>query len=77
MRAKVGDELTVKGRHPGDQDRRGEIIDVIGADGAPPYVVIWRDGAESTLFIRPGHSSDTRPQDAVHEPARVVLTRHE
>lgn len=39
MRAQVGDELTVKDCHQGDEDRRGEIIMVHGADGAPPYVV--------------------------------------
>jgi Domain of unknown function (DUF1918) len=39
MQAQVGDELTVKGLHQGDEDRHGEIIEVIGADGAPPYMV--------------------------------------
>ena len=50
MRAQVGDELTVKGRHQGDEDRHGEIIQVIGPDGAPPYLVRWRDGRESVFF---------------------------
>lgn len=55
MKAKVGDEVTVKGRHQGDEDRRGEIIEVHGADGAPPYLVRWRDGHETLFFP----SSDT------------------
>jgi hypothetical protein len=55
MQAKVGDELTVKGRHQGDGDRHGEIIEVRGAGGAPPYLVRWRDGSESVFFP----SSDT------------------
>ncbi len=50
MRAQVGDELTVKGRHQGDEERHGEIIQVDGADGAPPYQVRWRDGHQSLFF---------------------------
>ena len=62
MYAQVGDELTVKGRHQGDEDRQGEIIQVDGADGAPPYVVRWRDGHQSVFFP----SSDTEIE---HHPA--------
>jgi hypothetical protein len=50
MRAQVGDELTVKGRHQGDGERHGEIIQVDGRDGAPPYLVRWRDGHQSLFF---------------------------
>jgi hypothetical protein len=50
MKAVVGDELTVKGRHQGDVERRGEIIEVHGADGSPPYLVTWRDGHQSVFF---------------------------
>jgi hypothetical protein len=50
MRASVGDEVTVKGRHQGDGDRHGEIIEVHGEDGAPPYLVRWRDEHESVFF---------------------------
>jgi Domain of unknown function (DUF1918) len=55
MQAKVGDELVVKGRHVGDQDRRGVITEVHGEAGAPPYLVRWHDGHES-VFVP---SSDT------------------
>lgn len=50
MRAHVGDELVVKGRHVGDDDRVGTITDIHGEDGAPPFVVTWEDGHES-IFI--------------------------
>ena len=66
MRAQVGDELTVKGRHQGDGDRHGEIIKVDGADGAPPYVVRWQDGHESVFFP----SSDTEVQHHAARPAK-------
>ena len=66
MRAQVGDELTVKGRHQGDGDRHGEIIKVDGADGAPPYVVRWQDGHESVFFP----SSDTEIEHHAARPAK-------
>jgi Domain of unknown function (DUF1918) len=50
MKAAIGDELTVKGRHQGDVDRHGEIIGVHGSDGSPPYVVRWKDGHESVFY---------------------------
>lgn len=55
MQAMVGDELTVKGRHQGDGDRHGEIIEVHGEGGSPPYLVRWQDEHESVFFP----SSDT------------------
>ena len=54
MRAEVGDELTVRGVHQGDEDRHGEIIRVDGADGAPPYLVRWRNGRETVFFPASG-----------------------
>ena len=50
MQARAGDELTVRGRHQGDEDRRGTILRVDGEDGAPPYLVRWRDGHESVFY---------------------------
>lgn len=54
MQAQVGDNLTVKGRRQGDEDRHGEIIEIHGAKGTPPYLVRWRDGAESLFFPAAG-----------------------
>jgi hypothetical protein len=62
MRAEVGDELTVRGVHQGDEDRHGEIIRVDGADGAPPYLVRWRDGHETVFFPAAG-------TEVTHHPA--------
>jgi hypothetical protein len=54
MRAAVGDEVTVKGRHLGDVDRHGEVIEVHGEEGSPPYLVHWQDGHESVFFPSAG-----------------------
>jgi len=50
MRADVGDRLVIKGHAVGEPDRDGEIIEVKGEDGAPPWVVRWSDGHEGLLF---------------------------
>jgi hypothetical protein len=53
MHAVVGDHVLVRGRNLGTGLRRGEIMEVRGADGNPPYVVRWeRDGHEA--FFVPG-----------------------
>jgi Domain of unknown function (DUF1918) len=61
MQAHIGDELTVKGVHQGDEDRHGTIIKVDGTDGAPPYVVRWLDGHESVFFPTSGTVVEHRP----------------
>jgi len=54
MKAQAGDELVVKGRHVGDPDRSGVIIEVIGQAGGPPYLVRWSDGHESSFYPTSG-----------------------
>ena len=46
MHASKGDHLVVDSRKVGCQPREGEIIEIQGQDGAPPYVVRWADGHE-------------------------------
>ena len=64
MKAVAGDKLTVRGRHQGDEDRQGEIIEVQGKDGAPPYLVRWRDGHQSVFF--PASGTEVEPHPARH-----------
>ncbi len=51
MKAAVGDQLIVHGVHVDDAAREGEILEVHGADGGPPYVVRWSDNGHETLFF--------------------------
>ena len=39
--AAVGDRITAHGLHVGDASRCGEVLEVKGAGGEPPYVVRW------------------------------------
>ena len=54
MKAQVGDQLAVRGRHVEDPDRTGVIIEVRGEDSAPPYLVRWSDGHESSFYPTTG-----------------------
>lgn len=53
MQAQVGDRLHVHGNHVGEQDRLGEIVEVRGPDGRPPYLVRYEDGHETLVFPGP------------------------
>jgi hypothetical protein len=43
MKANVGDRLIIAGHRVGEHERDAEILEVRGADGAPPYLVRWAD----------------------------------
>ena len=53
MQATVGDRLVVESNKVGSPRREGEIIEVKGPDGAPPYVVRWSDGHEGLSYPGP------------------------
>ena len=53
MHASVGDRLIVHGTHVDDPGKDGEILEVRGKNGEPPYVVRWEDGHEGLVFPGP------------------------
>ncbi|RZS36923.1 uncharacterized protein DUF1918 [Herbihabitans rhizosphaerae] len=53
MRASVGDKLHVQGRNVGNPEQEGEIIEVRGQDGTPPYLVRFSDGHEGLVVPGP------------------------
>ncbi|WP_017571887.1 DUF1918 domain-containing protein [Nocardiopsis halotolerans] len=59
MQASVGDRVLVHGDDVGQAEWRGEIIEVRGPEGGPPYLVRFSDGHESLVCPGP---------DAVIEP---------
>lgn len=63
MRARVGDRLHVHSRSVGMNDDTSEIIEVRGADGAPPYVVRHADGHEGLVFPGPDATVEQQGQD--------------
>jgi hypothetical protein len=54
MQADVGDRLVIKGHHEAEHDRDAEILEIHGAEGAPPYLVRWsEDGHVGLIFPGP------------------------
>lgn len=53
MRANVGDRLVVEGGKVGEPRREGEIVEVHGEAGSPPFLVRWTDGHEGLTFPGP------------------------
>lgn len=51
LHAEPGDRLVIRGHHVGEPDRDAEILEVLGDDGTPPYLVRWEDdGRVSRLY---------------------------
>ena len=53
MHATVGDTIAVPGRHVGESGRVGQVLEVCGKEGEPPYVVRWQDGHEALCYPGP------------------------
>lgn len=53
MQANVGDRIVVHWHRAGEFDRDCEVMEVLGADGGPPYVVCWGENGEALFFPGP------------------------
>ncbi|WP_158844581.1 DUF1918 domain-containing protein [Saccharothrix deserti] len=69
MHATVGDRLHVHSRTVGLDDTIGEILEVRGTEGAPPYLVRFPDGHEGLVY--PGPDSLVEPRTSSESPSRT------
>ena len=53
MEATIGDQIRIHGSAVGHPDKDGEIVEVRGARGEPPYLVRFVDGQTRLLFPGP------------------------
>lgn len=53
MQAKVGDRLVVESNTAEVHRREGQVLEVHGDDGAPPYLVRWADDHEGLVYPGP------------------------
>jgi hypothetical protein len=51
LRASAGDRIVIRGHHLGEPDRDGEILEVLGEDGRPPYRVRWSETGRVALLF--------------------------
>ena len=58
MKAHQGDRIILAASHVDEPTRDGEVLEVRGKDGAPPYLVRWADG--HTVLLCPGPDSVPR-----------------
>lgn len=63
MQAAVGDRFHVHGNTVGEPDRIGEIIEVRGSGGRPPYLVRFADGHTRLVFPGPDAIVEPPPAD--------------
>ncbi|MBX9362445.1 DUF1918 domain-containing protein [Streptomyces massasporeus] len=66
MRATVGDQLVQHGRVVGQHDKVGEIVEVLGQKGNPPYRVRFEDGHEGVCS--PGPDTEIRHRETTTGP---------
>ena len=63
MQARVGDRIVVHSSHQGEPVRHGEVLEVRGKDGGPPYVVKWDPDGHTGVFF-PAGSCTVIPEPA-------------
>ena len=59
MQATAGDRIIVRATHVGEPNRDGEVLEVRGEQGQPPWVIRWSDNGHEGLYF-PG------PDTVVH-----------
>jgi len=59
MRASEGDRIIIRGKTVETPDRHGQVTQVRGADGGPPYLVTFDDGHESVVYPGPDFVIET------------------
>ena len=64
VEARVGDHIVVHSTHQGEPERSGEVLEVRGESGGPPYRVKWSPDGHEGLFYPSGACSVVH--DAVH-----------
>jgi Domain of unknown function (DUF1918) len=68
MNARIGDLLHVHGAVVGQHDRVGEIIEIRGDSGGPPYVVRFEDGHQTLVY--PGPDAVVESRESAGHPVR-------
>ncbi len=62
MQATTGDLIRIHGSTVGHPDKDGEIVEVHGSGGEPPYLVRFADGQTRLLFPGPDALIIPRPR---------------
>ena len=71
MRAAVGDRIVIRGHRIGEKRRMGEILEIRGPGGTPPFVVRWGDTEHETIFF-PGPDADLEPSEGTRRAEQIA-----
>ncbi|MFI9272996.1 DUF1918 domain-containing protein [Kitasatospora sp. NPDC052896] len=63
MQAMVGDTIHIHSKAVGMADQLGEIIEVRGSHGEPPYLVRFEDGHDGLIYPGPDTVIEPHRQD--------------
>ena len=72
MKAQVGDRIILAARRVDDPVRDGEVLEVKGTDGSPPYTVRWSDG--HTGLVYPGPGAVMKVESGTSQPGPAMST---
>jgi Domain of unknown function (DUF1918) len=75
MKALPGDRLVIRGHRVGEHVRDGEILEVLGEAGWPPYVVRWSDDDPRAGSSRGPTPTSTLRSSTGPEPRGSCATR--
>jgi hypothetical protein len=64
VQARVGDRIVVHSTHQGEPERTGQVLEVRGQSGAPPYVVRWDPDGHTGVFHPAAGSCAVVPEPA-------------
>jgi hypothetical protein len=70
LHAESGDRLVIRGHHVGDRVRDGEILEVLGEEGGPPFLVRWADDGHVSQ-VYPGSDAFVEHFEKHPEPRRT------
>ena len=76
MHAQPGDWLVIESRTVGHVVRRGQILEVRGTAGTPPYVVRWTDN-DHVATVYPGPDAHVLTSEELAEHDRIGRLRFE
>ena len=62
MQAAIGDRLLIRGNCVGHPDKCGDIVEVHGKAGEPPYLVRFDDGHTGLVFPGPDALVEAKPR---------------
>ncbi|NEV89224.1 DUF1918 domain-containing protein [Streptomyces tendae] len=60
MQATVGDRIRIRSQSGASAD--GEIVEVKGQNGEPPYLVMFDDGHHSLIYPGPNSNCEINPE---------------